>query len=266
MSVKNCCFKGRGNIALVDYAKLIAQTAGLMLMGNAPALAINVTENVERIPDYTTSAGGTHCTIRTIESAQVQMTLTCHSTKLLGLSMYGDGTSGNVAAAAVVGEEHVAWPEALVPLDDVPDTSMAITVTGVAAENPPTYVLDTDYAITESGSIQILPGSSIPVPTVTAGEGVPNIKVGYQRAEQSRVQLFTRPSLPQAFHFDGVNVVNRLPVQFRLYRVKFGPAASVTVIGDNASRLELTGEIERDESVSLGSAANPFSQYGTLRI
>ncbi len=266
MSIKNCCFKGRGNIALVDYAKLFAKTAGLMVMGNAPALAINVTENVERIPDYTTSAGGTHCTVRTIESAQVQMTFTCHSTELLALSMYGEGTSGNVATAAVVGEEHVAWPGALVPLADMPDPSMAIAVTGTAAQSPPTYVLGTDYSITESGSILILPGSSIPAPTVTDGEGVPNIKVSYQRAEQSRIQLFTRPSLPQAFHFDGVNAVNRLPVQFRLFRVKFSPAASVTVIGDNASRLELTGEIERDESVSVGSGSNPFSQYGTLRI
>lgn len=264
MSEKNCCFKGRGRIATVDYAKIIAALAGFVPAGNAPSLAINITENVERVPDYTTVNGGTHCTVRQIEMAQVTMTLMCHSAEVLALSLYSQGTTGNVAAAAVTGELHVAWPGAIVPLHDFPDVSQTITV--APATGSTTYTRGTDYDITESGSLIILEGSTIPAPSVTDGEGAVNIKVTYQRAEQSVLQLFTKPSNPVSVHFDGVNAVDGRPAQFRLYKVKFGPATSVTVIGDNMSRLEMTGEILRDESISAGFGANRFSQYGTLRI
>jgi hypothetical protein len=54
--------------------------------------------------------------------------------------------------------------------------------------------------------------------------------------------------------------------RFSLFRVKFGPAQKVDMISDSASKLQLTGDIQRDETKPVGTAANPFSQYGTLRI
>lgn len=261
---KRCCFKGRGHIAVVEYAALLTKTAGFERVGNAPELTVTLSETVERVPDYTNSAGGTDCTSRIIERAELAMTLMCHSAEVLAMALYGSGATGNVPSAAVVGEEHVAWPGALVPLVDVPDLAQPIAVTNVAGTT--TYQVNVDYSITESGSILVLEGSTIPAPAIVAGKGTANIKVNYQRAEQSVVQLFTTPSRAVAFHFDGVNTVDGKPVQFRLFNVKFGPSQNVTLIGDNTSRLQMTGEIERDASLPIGTPAAPFSQYGTLRV
>jgi|GEM_PF-2039531 len=264
MPVKNCCFKGRGNVALADYEAFTAGTAGLIPVGNAPLLEISLNENVERVPDYTSAAGGTACVVRTIETADVKLTLACNRAENLALALYGSGSTGNKTATAVASEPHVAWPGALVPLADMPDLAQPITVK--AATGATVYIAGTDYLVTAGGAIQILPGSSIPTPTINMGAGQPNIMVSYQRAEHSAVELFTRTSLPVVLAFDGVNVVDARPVNFQLYRVRFGPATNMTVIGDNISKLELSGEIERDNTKPIGTPGNRLSQYGTLKI
>lgn len=263
---KNCCFKGRGNIALVSYAAMLAMTAGPMPVGNAASLVVNVSESTERVRDYTSSAGGTHCSSRELEGAEVVIDLMCHSAENLVRSLYGSGATDNVATAAVVDEPLVAWPGAITPLADLPDLSVAVVVKSTDAE-PVTYVAGTDYLLTEGGSIIVLEGGSIDAPTVTAGEGQPNIEVSYTRRDQSLVQLLTKQSDPVFLLFDGVNIMEGgSTTRFSLFKVKFGPAQNVSLISDNASRMQLTGDIQRDESKPRGTAAAPFSQYGTLRI
>jgi len=264
MAVTNCCFKGRGNVALADYVAFTAGTAGLIPVGNAPVLEVNLNENIERVPDYTSAAGGAACVVRTIESAQVKLTLTCNRAENLALALYGSGSTGNKTAAAVASEQKVAYVGALVPLADMPDLTQPITVKATTGST--TYTAGKDYLVTAGGAIQVLAGGAIPAPTINMGVGQPNITVSYQRAEHSAIELFTRNSLPVALAFDGVNVVDARLVNFQLYRVRFGPATNLTVIGDNVSKLELTGEIERDNTKSIGTPGAPFSQYGTLKI
>lgn len=265
MTTKNCCFKGRGNVALVSYAAMIAATAGPLPVGNAPSLTVNISESTEKVRDYTSSAGGTHCSSRELEGAEVVIDLMCHSAENLVRSLYGSGASGNVASAPVVDEPLVAWHAAITPLADLPDLSVTISVKSI--DGATTYEPGTDYLVTDGGSIIALAGGAIPEPTITAGVGQPNVEVSYTRREQSLVQLLTKQSDPVFLLFDGVNIMEGGDTsRFSLFRVKFGPARNVSLIGDNASRLQLTGDIQRDESKPRGTAANPFSQYGTLRI
>jgi hypothetical protein len=261
---KNCCFKGRGQIALVSYAAALAAAAGPRPVGNATSMVINLSQNTEKIPDYTSSAGGTHCSIRTLESAEVVIELTCNSAENLMLALYGSGATDNVEAAAVVDEPLVAWPGAVTPLADLPDIDQDIVVKSAVGST--SYVAGADYSVTEGGSIVVLAGGAIVAPTLAQGVGQANIKVSYKRRQQSLVQLLTRRSDPVFLLFDGLNVVNGSTTRFSLYKVSFGPAQNVNVISENASRLQLTGDIQRDESKPRGSITNPFSQYGTLRI
>lgn len=261
---KNCCFKGRGRIAVLDYAAAIAKTAGLMSVGNSPQLSVNVNETVERVKDFTTSAGGTECSSREIDYMEVTLQLKCLSLTNLVLGLHGSGEQ--LATAAIASEPKVAWPGAIVPLSDMPDLSKPITVTNTAAQPVP-YAAGTDYVITEAGSIEIPEGSTIPAPTVTAGVGQPNIQVSYQRVDQTRIQLATRPSRPVQLHFDGVNVMDGGgTAHFDLWKVQFGPAANVQMLSADSAMLELKGEVLRDPTKPRGTAANPLSQYGTLRI
>ena len=166
----------------------------------------------------------------------------------------------------MVSEEHVLWPGTVEPLDHLVDDSVAVVVKSI--DGVTTYAPGTDYEITPAGSITLIDGSTIPTPTVASGKGQPNITVSYTRRDQSLIQLYSAPPESMALHFDGYNVAESpiQPIHFDLFKVVFGPAATVTVIGDNLAALELTGTVERDASRPLGSLANPFSQFGTLKI
>lgn len=265
MPTKNCCFKGRGEIAVVDYAQAIKKTAGLMAVGNASSCVVNLTERKENVRDYTSSAGGMECSSREVDEVEVAITMICSNAENLAMGLYGVGATGNVDTAAVASELQVAWPGAIVPLADLADETVAIVVKNVAGST--TYVAGTDYEVTQAGSIRSLPGTSIPAPTVTSGVGQPNIAVTYTRKVQSLVQLVRRASKPVLMHFDGINIMDgNRPTYFDLYRVLFGPAKSFSAISDGVSQLELVGTVTRDTTKPLGTAAAPLSQYGTLRI
>jgi len=265
MPTKNCCFKGRGEIAVVDYAQAIKKTAGLMAVGNASACLVNLTERKENVRDYTSSAGGMECSSREVDEVEVAITMMCSSAENLAMGLYGVGATGNVATAAVASEQQVAWPGAIVPLNDLADESVAIVVKNIAGST--TYQAGTDYEVTQAGSIRLLAGTSIPSPTISAGVGQPNIAVTYTRKDQSLVQLVRRSSKPVLMHFDGINIMDgNRPTYFDLYRVIFGPAKSFAAISDNVSQIELVGTVTKDITKPVGTAGAPLSQYGTLRI
>lgn len=263
---KYCCFKGRGEISLVSYAARLARIAGFLPVGNASAFALNVTENTENVPDFTSPVGGSSCTFREIETVTVALSLRCLTPANWALATSGAGAEAPVASAAVVDEPHVLWPGTVEPLDHLIDDSVEVVVK--SADDVTTYDVGTDYVITPSGSLKHVAGGTIPAPTLTSGKGVPNVKVSYTRRDQRLIQLYARTPEPVALHFDGYNVAEAPAVatQFDLYRVVFGPAAAVNVIGDNLATLELTGTVERDPTRPLGTLSNPFSAYGTLRI
>lgn len=267
MATRNyCCFKGRGAISLVDYAARVARTAGFMPVGNAPVFSLSATETTETIKDYQSVGGGTACSLRELDAVTVALTLRCHTPRNWALATGSSGDAAEVESAVVASEPHVLWPGTTEPLLHLRDEAVAVVVK--SADAVTTYVAGTDYVVTPSGSIQSVEGSSIPAPTVTSGVGAPNITVGYTRRDQYMLQLYAAAPRVVALHFDGYNVAESpvVATQFDLFKVKFGPAATVNVIGDNLSVLELSGSVERDDSKPAGTLLNPFSQYGTLKI
>lgn len=267
MATRNyCCFKGRGEIALVDYSAYLAKTAGLVPVGNASQFEIQVSEKTEEVPDYTSPDGGTACRTREIEKVELALTLMCHSPANLVRAAYGHGASEGVTSAAVVGEEHVLWPGAVEPLAHLIDDSVAVVVK--SQDDVTTYVNGTDYEITPAGSIKHLAGGTIPAPTVTASVGQPNIKVSYTRKVQTLIQVYSKVSAPMRLHFDGFNVAGDkpMPQHFDLYKVELSAAKSMAMISDSIGKLEFTGTALRDTSLPRGTLASPLSQYGTLKL
>ncbi len=261
-----CCFKGRGDIALVAYAARLARTAGFVSVGNASVFNLTATETTETVKDYQNPAGGTACTIREIDTIGIDLTLRCHSPRNWSLATSGAGDDQEIASQAIVDEPHVLWAGTVEPLDNLIDESVAVVVTSIDGNT--TYAVGTDYEVTPAGSIRALEGSTIPAPTITMGVGQPNIHVSYTRKPQQLIELYAKPTPEMSLHFDGYNVAEKpiVPVHFDLFRVVFGPAATVSVIGDNLAQLELKGTVERDPTRSSGTLDNPFSQFGTLKI
>ena len=261
-----CCFKGRGAISLVDYAARLARTAGFLPVGNAPVFNLSATETTETIRDYQTVGGGTACSLRELDAVTVALTLRCHTPRNWALATGSSGDAAEVASAVVASEPHVLWPGTLEPLLHLRDDTVPVVVTSL--DGATTYDPGIDYVVTASGSIEHVEGGSIPAPTVVDGMGQPNIAVGYTRRAQYELQLYAAAPRLVALHFDGFNVAESpvVATQFDLFKVKFGPAATVNVISDNLSILELTGSVEKDETKPAGTLLDPFSQYGTLKL
>ena len=258
------CFKGRGRIALALRSAFLAKTAGLIAVGNASMLDLNISEKSEDVPDYTTSAGGNDCNVRLIEKVEFDLSMSHWTPENIARATLGTGTADNVATAVVASEPHVAHPGAIVPLDNVPDLSVVIVVKSV--DDLTTYTAGTDYTVTESGSIEILAGTTIPAPTITAGVGQPNIHVGYTSVTHSVIQLLTNKSQDYVLHFDGVNLVTGNPAQFDLFNVRLSPGKKLSALGDTVGRIDVTGSVQRDLSKPVGSVGNPLSQYGTIKL
>jgi hypothetical protein len=267
MSSTRCCFKGRGAISLVNFAALAAKTDSFRPVGNAPVLTVNVSEKVDNVMDFVGVAGGIECQSREIEMVEGDLQLICHSLENLKLAAFGAGAEDNVAQAAVVSEPYVAWPGKVMPLVDLPDPTVAILVRNQAGTT--TYVAGVDYELTGSGAaIRVLPGSSIPAPTITGGVGQPNVYVSYTRKLQSKVQLYNKITDPMALLFDGYNVAGDTtePVRHQLYKVRLGPAQNQQLISEGIVRLDFKFTALKDTSRPAGTLANPLSQYGTLQI
>jgi hypothetical protein len=263
-SNKYCCFKGRGNIGLAVRSAFLAKTAGIAKVGNSSVFDINVTESVEEVKDYTTAAGGTDCTSRMIDKVEFDLSMLCHTPENIARSLLGSGSSDNIVSAVVASEPHVAWPGTIVPLENLPDRSVEILVK--SSDDVTTYDEGTDYIITPAGSIEIIDGSTIPAPTVTAGVGQPNIKVSYTGLKHSLIQLLTGSGVEYVLHFDGVNAITGNPAQFSLYRVYLSPAKKISGISDTAGKIDVVGTVLRDSGKSVGTTANPLSQYGTIKL
>ncbi|MDR2155903.1 MAG: hypothetical protein LBE78_12920 [Burkholderiaceae bacterium] len=261
-----CCFKGRGEISLATYADYIAKTAGLVPVGNAPALSVNVTEQTEEVTDYTSPTGGVACRTREIQTVDITLTLMCHQPRNLVRALYGVGEPEGIATTAIVAEPHTLFPESVAPLDYLVDDSVAVEVKSLDGQTD--YEAGKDYVLTPSGSIKWIEGSTIPVPTAVMGVGQDNIAVSYTRKVQTVIELFAKLSDPVTLHFDGVNAAASpaFATHFDLYKVRLSAAQNFALIGDNIHRIELTGVAERDMSRPAGTLADPLSQFGTLKL
>jgi hypothetical protein len=262
-----CCARLRGKFSIVEKSKLTAGTAGFKFVGNVSDAKMNISEETISVEDYTSAAGGTHCSTTIIKDVMLELVLNCSSPENLALGTLGDGASDNVTAGAFTATELIAWPGAIVVLPKVGVTGLVVTNTAGTT----TYVLGTDYTLGQNGgSITIIPaadGGTIPAPTVTAGVGAANIKVTGNFSLQSIVQFMVASGKEYALYFDAVNTMNNnAPVSFEVFRAKAGAADSIQLITKDVSDIKMKFSLLRDESKPIGTAAAPLSQYGTMQF
>lgn len=262
-----CCARLRGKFSIVEFSKRAKGTAGFKFVGNVSDAQLKVSEETISVEDYTSPAGGLHCSSTIIKEVMLEMVLNCTSPENLAMGTLGDGASDNVAAGAFTALPLVAWPESIVVLPKVGVTGLVVTP---AAGGTP-YVLGVDYKLNQNGgSITIISaadGGSIPAPTVTAGVGAPNIAVTGNFSLQSIVQFMITSGKEFALYFDAVNTMNNnAPVSFELYRAKAGAADGIQLITKAVSDIKMKFSVLRDETKPQGTTALPLSQYGNMQF
>ncbi len=237
-------YLGSGKVYMREYGADL----GLKFIGNVSALNFAVSEETKELRDYTQPGGGTYNEVRRIQS--VEMNLTGHDFSPENLARVLYGTTSTIATGTVTSEAAEAYKDALVPLAHIP---LSITsVTGVGAT--PTYVVDTDYQLTEAG-LYIPAGSSI-------ADSTP-IEVTYTRADYDAVEALTQSGKEYELVFEGLNEARSgKQTIVKVHRVRVGAAQNVGLIGDEYGALEVSGKLLKDTTI-VGAG---LSQYFKVSI
>lgn len=232
-----CCGLYRGSFFIKDLSD---PNAALLPVGNAEATIGQELTDISQ-PNYE-SLGGNACKVSFVNSVSLALTLHCTSPENLAIAFMGQASQKT--GAAVTSEAHTVRAEGeLIPFEHVPDKTVPVVVKSGAT----TFVLNTDYILTQAGII-ILEGSAI-----TPGT---NITVDYTYGDNWVVEAQTVAQKTFMVVLNGVNVGEdgEKPVVLKAWRVKFAPTDSFALIsGEEFASLALNGEILRDESKATGS-------------
>lgn len=236
--MENYSYIGTGKV----YLGVVGGTTGLLEVGNCTALSFAVNEETKEIKDYTKPGGGTYNEVRRISSVEVSMTLADLSPENLARALFG--TTAAVTAGAVTDEAHVAHLGAFVPLDNIPDSTVAYIVTDEAGAT--TYTAGTDYE-ERPGGLFILTGG-----TITDGQ---TIHVDYTKAAADVVQALTHSAQEYELFFAGLNEARSgKQATIRVYRATLGAARNLGLIGDEFASLEVSGKVLADTSKPAGTS------------
>lgn len=233
-----CCRYFKGTAYIAKFSGATVNPNALLELGNATAFEITHENKEVSVPNHQT-LGGTSCKIEYPESANVTITLSCIKARNLALALQGTGAIENIAAATITDEEHTVIEDCqLIPFNRVPDNTVAVTVTDAGAVT--TYVEGTDFERTATG-IVILEGGSI-----VAGI----IEISYAHGKNTIIQALMSTTSLQTLIFDGYDYGEGSPVPIKLaiHKIKFGPTASWSIIGEEFQEVILTGEILRDDT------------------
>lgn len=231
------------------YLKKVGSAAGLIEVGNCSGLNLSVNEESKEVKDYTKPGGGTYNEVSRISSVEVSMTMIDLSPENLARALYGSTSA--VTSAAVLDEVQTAYKGAFIPLNNIPDASVAPIVTDSAGTT--TYVAGTDYEV-RSGGIFILTTGTI----VDAA----SIKIDYTKAAANVIEALTTGAQEYELFFDGLNEARSgKSATIRIHRAKLGAAKQIGLIGNDFANLESSGKVLADTSKAAG-----LSQYFVAKL
>lgn len=228
------------------YAKEIGAAGPRLFLGNISNQAVNITENVISLKDFTKPGGGNWNEVRRVDSQEMVLDLREISRENLAIvfratvTAVNSGTVSNEAGAFYKGGLH----ETVHPKP----TSVVVTGTG----GTPTYVAGTDYEVRDAG-IYFLEGSAIAEAAV--------LEIDYSYAAYQRIETQINAAKEYAVLFEGLNEAQGgAYVIINFWRWKAGLPATFALIGEDFGTLSVTGQLLADTSKGAG-----LSQYMRIR-
>ncbi len=231
-----------------QYIEDLDDPKGLIFIGNCNSL--NYQAEVQDIEeqDYTTPGGGLDASVQRIQSLTVSYNARHFKAANMARAMFGSAT--DVEGGTVTGEEHKAWPGALLMLGNPGATSVVVT----PAAGGTALVLDTDYVLDPAGFPVITEGGAVPA----AGM---DVEVDYSYAKHATIQALVASGKRYRHVFVGLNEARSgKPVIIECYRVNHSPA-SLSFIGDEFQGMEFTAKVEKDPT-KVGTG---LSQYMVIK-
>lgn len=245
---KKLSFIGLGDVHLKKYG--IAAPA--LPIGSCSQVDITINEDVQRQQNYGRD-GGTLSSNRRISS--IETAIVMQSLHAENIALGTRGSVSDVAGGSATEETHTVYVGGLVRLANVSPTNVVVT----SGDGLTTY---TDVTVTPGGIVATEGGDldtaikALPDPTV----GLP-IKVSYDFAARRVIEALTKSASEYVLHFDGLNEANTgKPVVVDMWRQVFGPAETVSLVGDEYGSLSVPGELLLDPS-RTGVGESKFFTY-----
>lgn len=228
------------------YLKEVGGTAGLVEVGNASALAFNITEDTKSMNDYTQPGGGTYNEVKRISAVECAITFAEFSPANLARGIYGESTV--VTTGAVTDEAHTVGS-----IGEFIPTTFLPSAIGTIKVGATTMVENTDYEV-RPGGIKILGGAIAPADVVL---------MSYTKAGHDVVQAMVNSGKEFTMLFDGLNEARGgKRTRITAYRYKPGAARSLGFIGDDCGSMETTGKLLKD-TTKVGAG---ISQYFKVEV
>ncbi|OLU23873.1 hypothetical protein [Pseudomonas sp. PA27(2017)] len=230
------------------YLEDIDEPKGLIFIGNVSSLTYEATPQEIEEQDYTSPGGGLDASVQRISSLNINYNARHFKKDNMARALYG--SASDVAAGTVTGEEHKAYPGALLLLRNPGATS--VVVTPAAGSTP--LVLDTDYSLDPAGFPVITEGGAVPAAGL-------DVEVDYAFAKHATIQALVKSGKRYRQVFVGLNEARSgKPVVIEVFRVNHSPA-TLGFIGDEFQGMEFTAKVEKDPT-KVGTG---LSQYMEIK-
>lgn len=231
-----------------QYIEDLDDPKGLIFVGNCSTLTYEATPQEIEEPDYTTPGGGLDASVQRISAVNLNYNARHFKAANMARALYGSAT--DVAAGTASGEEHKAFPGALIMLDNPGATNVVVTP---AAGGTP-LVLDTDYTLDPAGFPVIMEGGAV----TDAGM---DVDVSYSYSKHATIQALVSSGKRYRHVFVGLNEARSgKPVVIEAFRINHSPA-SLSFIGSEFQGMEFTAKVEKDPT----KTGTGLSQYLVIK-
>ncbi|AHK11750.1 major tail protein [Shewanella sp. phage 1/44] len=248
---RNRSFIGGGKIWIREKA-VDSTTPQMYAFGNADSFSFAINEDKKTQRNFTTPGGGNIASQSSITDVTASVNALSFQPRTLALALRS--LIKTIASAAIVGETHKVYKDALEPLLFIPKGTETITVT--SQDGVTTFVNNVDYVI-EHGGIYIPEASTITVADTT-NVGV-SIKIDYTSQDTFSIEAITQSSIEYEIFFNGFNDAdNGKPTTVKCHKVKFSPATALELISEDFGSLPMTFEVLADDSITAADISKYF--------
>lgn len=221
----------------------------LTWVGDAPKCDVSLSTDSETRKESFSGNRLTSAYLQKGTDVKVALTLNWATAANLVLGLYGTQLAVNSGSAT-----NEVLPSGLAVGDMVAleHGGVSSVVVHDSAGSPATLVADTDYRIDSAngGTIEIL----------NLGTYVQPLKVNYSYTASADVTMFTDAPPERYLMLDGINTVDGSPVRLRLYRVRFDPINTLSLINDSLGTIELAGAVLYDSEAAADANLGGFGK------
>jgi len=181
----------------------------------------------------------------------MSLTFTDLSPANLALALFGS-VATPITAGTATGETHKAFKGCLLPLTYANPSTVTLT-----NGNTVTYALGTDYTVTGAGLF--IPSTS------TIADGSTVTLATYNYTDSQCIESMTTTGAEYRVYFDGVNTANfNKPRLVELYKLRFGPIKDMSYKGETFSKIQITGEVLQDSTITATGKSQFFREMMVL--